>query len=162
MPTAYRKKAPRECTLGHPILTLFLQLILPCSISIRTLSCSSSGYHLSPDTSNQVPRMIFHGSFPVSWRRGGRGRDEINSMHATNRCFFLSSFPSLIQTCTYISVLGKSARRFCIHIMCHEEPPPANALHVHDCLGCAVSLCLVVCLTLLASFLLPSASLIKT
>ena len=29
-------------------------------------------------------------------------------------------------------------------------------------LGCAVLLCLVVCLTLLASFFLPSASLIKT
>ena len=45
-------------------------------------------------------------------------------------------------------------------------------IHVHarqlffhgksDCLGCAVLLCLVVCLTLLASFFLPSASLIKT
>ena len=30
-----------------------------------------------------------------------------------------------------------------------------------DCLGCAVLLCLVVCLTLLASFFLPSASLIN-
>ena len=35
--------------------------------------------------------------------------------------------------------------------------------NVHDCLGCAVLLCLVVCLTLLASFFLPSfSSLIKT
>ena len=31
-----------------------------------------------------------------------------------------------------------------------------------DCLGCAVLLCLVVCLTLLASFLFPSSSLINT
>ena len=29
-------------------------------------------------------------------------------------------------------------------------------VHVHDCRGCAVLLCFVVCLTLLASFFLPS------
>ena len=34
-------------------------------------------------------------------------------------------------------------------------------LRKSDCLGCAVWLCLVVCLTLLASFFLPSASLIN-
>ena len=36
-----------------------------------------------------------------------------------------------------------------------------NMRHTCDCLGCAVLLCLVVCLTLLASFVLPSASLIN-
>ena len=35
-------------------------------------------------------------------------------------------------------------------------------LRKSNCLGCAVLLCLVVCLTLLASFFLPSTSLIKT
>ena len=33
---------------------------------------------------------------------------------------------------------------------------PPKAAHFSDCLGCAVLLCLVVCLTLLASFFLPS------
>ena len=34
--------------------------------------------------------------------------------------------------------------------------PPEAAHRKSDCLGCAVLLCLVVCLTLLASFFLPS------
>ena len=33
---------------------------------------------------------------------------------------------------------------------------PPEAAHFSDCLGCAVLLCLVVCLTLLVSFFLPS------
>ena len=37
----------------------------------------------------------------------------------------------------------------------------ANLLWKSDCLGCAVLLCLVVCITLLASFFLPSSSLIN-
>ena len=43
---------------------------------------------------------------------------------------------------------------------------PPEAAHVSyrkgNCLGCAVLLCLVVCLTLLASFFLPSHLLLKT
>ena len=31
-----------------------------------------------------------------------------------------------------------------------------NIKHMYMCLGCAVMLCLVICLTLLASFFLPS------
>ena len=48
-----------------------------------------------------------------------------------------------------------------IHIpMCLRIPPEAaNFLWKSDCLGCAVLLSFVVCLTLLASFFLPSASL---
>ena len=37
----------------------------------------------------------------------------------------------------------------------------SSFLKKSDCLGCAVLLCLVVCLTLLASFFLPSSSLIN-
>ena len=36
------------------------------------------------------------------------------------------------------------------------RPYKQQRIHVHDCLGCAVLPCLVVCLTLLASFFLPS------
>ena len=38
---------------------------------------------------------------------------------------------------------------------------PTRGLRKSDCLGCAVLLCLVVCLTLLASLFFPSSSLIK-
>ena len=42
-----------------------------------------------------------------------------------------------------------------------SHPRQLILLWKSDCLGCAVLLCLVVCLTLLASFFLPSASLIN-
>ena len=42
----------------------------------------------------------------------------------------------------------------------HIEVRVVHAFYLEsDCLGCAVLLCFVVCLTLLASFFLPSASL---
>ena len=47
-------------------------------------------------------------------------------------------------------------------IECHgfeSHPRQLIFLWKSDCLGCAVSLCLVVCMTLLASFFLPSSSL---
>lgn len=58
------------------LLALFLQPTLQCSSSTRTLSCSSSGYHLSPDTSNHVPRMIFHGCLPGKVMKGEREKRE--------------------------------------------------------------------------------------
>ena len=54
----------------------------------------------------------------------------------------------------------------CIHVVQQYFHPyimyiQLIVLRKSDCLWCAVLLCLVVCLTLLASFFLPSESLIK-
>ena len=52
----------------------------------------------------------------------------------------------------------------CVHVECRgfeSHPRQLIFLKESDCLGCAVLLCLVVCMTLLASFFLPSR-LIKT
>ena len=48
-----------------------------------------------------------------------------------------------------------------IYIVHESHPRQLIFLRKSDCLGCAVLLCLVVCLTLLASFFLPSAFLIN-
>ena len=58
-------------------------------------------------------------------------------------------------TCSSIEVNGALQK---IHIYSYVRQ--LIFLRKSDCLGCAVLLCLVVCMTLLSSFFLPSASLI--
>ena len=59
--------------------------------------------------------------------------------------------------------MSSAGRALCLECGMVWVRVPPKAAHFpleRDCLGCAVLLCLVVCLTLLVSFFLPSASLI--
>ena len=80
-----------------------------------------------------------------------------NPMRACT-CTYMWFLGCTYNVCEHVHALGSSAGRvLCLECRGFESHPRQLIfLRKSDCLRCAVLLCLVVCLTLLASFFLPS------
>ena len=92
-------------------------------------------------------------------RRQNRSRNSLLSENDTvgsmNSCTCVHVAVNCIVTTTFTCITVKLH----VHVECcgfESHPKQLIFLRKSDCLGCAVLLCLVVCLTLLASFFLPS------
>ena len=87
----------------------------------------------------------------------------INGLHTCTSCVHLTMYIHMhvhVKCSSCISCLGSSVvERSVYSVECRgfkSHPRQLIFLRKSDCLGCAVLLCLIVCLTLLASFFLPS------
>ena len=89
------------------------------------------------------------------WGRGGGGGGGGGDSSSTQPAVEEDTLAEDTEECVTIQCIEEMSMYMCIYTR------QLILLLKSDCLGCVVLLCLVVCMTLLASFFLPYASLIN-